>query len=70
MTTIYAARKPNMESMGKIAYEAYCENTGWKSLVSGSQLSGSQLPPWCDLSLAIQSAWEAAANAVQRRCCE
>ena len=65
MTPIYAERKPNMESMGKIAYEAYCENTGWKSLVSGSQL-----PPWCDLSLAIQAAWEAAANAVQRRCCE
>ena len=53
-----------MESLGKIAYEAYAANTGWKSLVSGADL-----PAWDLLPLAIQHAWDAAANAVAQRCC-
>ncbi len=42
---------------GQIAYEAYCEHTGWRSLVSGAQL-----PDWGNLKSEIQSAWEAAAE--------
>jgi hypothetical protein len=47
------------KTYGQIAYEAYCEKTGWKSLVSGDQL-----PPFNKLVPAIQEAWAAAANAV------
>ena len=50
-----------MSDLGKIAYEAYCENTGWKSLVSGATL-----PPWSELNLSIQVAWGAAASAVAK----
>lgn len=48
-----------MKSMGCVAYEAYCNHTGWKSLVSGADL-----PQWGALSPEIRTAWEAAANAV------
>lgn len=48
-----------MKSFGAIAYEAYCEHTGWKSLVSGADL-----PQWSALSPEIRAAWEAAASAV------
>lgn len=48
-----------MKSLGQIAYEAYCENTNWKSLISGQQL-----PQWKDVKPEIQRAWESAANAV------
>ena len=47
------------KSLGEIAYNAYCKDTGWKSLVSGAQL-----PTWQLLSEAIREAWEAAAHAV------
>ena len=41
------------------AYEAYCEHTNWKSLISGSPL------PQCnDLKPEIQNAWRAVANAL------
>lgn len=48
-----------MKSLGQIAYEAYCEKTGWKSLATGADL-----PRWDKLKLEIQEAWEAAAGAV------
>jgi len=44
---------------GQIAYEAYCADTGNKSLVSGAPL-----PAWDALSPEIKKAWQAAANAV------
>ena len=43
----------------QIAYEAYCKNTGWKSLVSGAKL-----PSWNELRPEIQAAWRAAAQAI------
>lgn len=45
--------------LGKIAYEAYCAKTNWKSLVSGADL-----PQWGALKPEIKDAWEAAAIAV------
>lgn len=51
-----------MKSLGNLAYDAYCENSGGKSLVSGADL-----PPWSELSKPIQTAWEAAAAAVASR---
>lgn len=47
---------------GRIAYEAYCAKTGWKSLVSGAVL-----PQWGAMPPAIAEAWEAAADAVVAR---
>jgi len=49
----------NEKAIGQIAYEAYCEFTGWKSLVSGQPL-----PQWDKLKPEIQAAWRCAANAV------
>jgi len=49
------------KTLGQIAYEGYCETTGWKSLVSGAVL-----PQWEDVNNSIKEAWEAAAKAVQR----
>ena len=43
----------------QIAYEAYFEWAGGKSLATGQPLPG-----WSSLSLEIQDAWEAAATAV------
>ena len=40
------------------AYEAYCNSSGWKSLVSGAVL-----PPWSGLSEDIRKAWAAASGA-------
>lgn len=51
-----------MQSLGSIAYEAYCENTGGVSLISGAKL-----PTWDALSAEIRAAWEAAADAVSSR---
>lgn len=50
----------DQKTSGQIAYEAYCADTDWKSLVSGAQL-----PSWSVLNVRIQQAWEAAARAVQ-----
>lgn len=47
------------KSKAQIAYEAYSENAGGKSLATGQPL-----PPWEKLSPEIQAAWEAAATAV------
>lgn len=47
------------KSPGQIAYEAYCQHTNWKSLISGADL-----PKWDDLKEDIQEAWEAAGMAV------
>lgn len=45
--------------LGQIAYEAYCENTGWRSLITGDRL-----PSWNQQDAALQSAWNVAALAV------
>ena len=50
-----------MVALGRVAYEAYCGNTGWKSLVSGADL-----PQWDALKPEIRAAWEIAAEAVKR----
>jgi hypothetical protein len=44
---------------GRIAYEAYGEMSGGRSLVSGAELPG-----WPDLPESIQVAWTSAARAV------
>jgi hypothetical protein len=49
-----------MPDLGQIAYEAYCAQTGWKSLISGAAL-----PPFAELKTPIQEAWRAAAQAVR-----
>lgn len=46
-------------SIGSIAYNAYCEKTNWKSLISGADL------PQCEnLKPEIQQAWEASGNCI------
>jgi hypothetical protein len=47
-----------MRDLAKVMYEAYCQNTGGVSLVSGAKL-----PVWEDLRPEIQDAWSAAAKA-------
>lgn len=47
------------KSWAEIAYEAYCDAAGGKSLVSGTDL-----PPWGALPGEIQAAWAASAHAV------
>lgn len=49
-----------MKSLGQIAYEAYCETTNWKSLISGQRL-----PQWLDVRPEIKAAWEASAGAIR-----
>jgi hypothetical protein len=49
-----------MPDLGQIAYEAYCAQTGWRSLISGAPL-----PPFAELKTEIQKAWRASAQAVQ-----
>lgn len=44
---------------GEIAYNAYCNASGWKSLASGADL-----PQFADTTPEIQAAWESAAQAV------
>ena len=46
-------------NFGKIAYMAYRECSGGKSLISGQPI-----PIWEELPLEIQRAWNAAADAV------
>lgn len=48
-----------MKSSAQIAYEAYCNHTGWKSLATGQSL-----PQWEGLREDIKRAWEQAAGAV------
>lgn len=48
------------EVYGKIAYEAYCKQTGGKSFAAGDPL-----PAWDGLRIDIREAWVAAADAVR-----
>lgn len=52
-----------MDNLGKIAYEAYCQSSGGRSLVSGDDL-----PPYDGLPAPIQAAWTMAATAVYHHC--
>lgn len=49
-------------SLGKTAYDAYCKQTGGKSLISGAPL-----PPFEGLNQSIKDAWAAAAIGVSIR---
>lgn len=49
-----------MKSLGQIAYEAYYSHAEGQSLISGVQL-----PDWHEQGLAVQEAWEIAAQAVK-----
>ena len=46
--------------LGRIAYEAYCESTGWKSAITGADL-----PAFQDTPQSVQTGWIAAAQAVK-----
>lgn len=46
-------------SMAKVAYDGYCKQTGWKSLVSGADL-----PHFDALKPEIKDAWAAAYIAI------
>jgi hypothetical protein len=46
------------KTSGQVAYEAYAEHTGWKSLATGDAL-----PAWADLQPEIKEAWEKAGYA-------
>ena len=48
-----------MSDLGKIAYDAYFNHSGGKSLISGAPL-----PTWEDQAPEIEAAWQAAATAV------
>lgn len=47
-----------MKPFGQINYEAYCEDRRWRSF------SGEALPAWNAQTAELQTAWEAAAQAV------
>lgn len=47
------------KTLGQIGYEAYCDFTNWKSLISGADL-----PPFAELKTPIQEAWEKSGQAV------
>ena len=49
----------NPEQLAEIAYNAYCEHTGWRSLVSGHPL-----PRWPEVKPEIRAAWAVSARAV------
>ena len=48
-----------LTKIAKIAYEAYCETTEWKSAISGTIL-----PPFENTPKLVQTPWIAAAEAV------
>lgn len=50
-----------MQTLGEIAYNSYCEQTDWKSLVSGQEL-----PKFEVLKEEIREAWEASANGIKK----
>jgi len=50
-----------METLGKIAYEAYCAERGYKSV------RGEPLPHFYEQSEPLQEAWEKAAKAVAEK---
>jgi hypothetical protein len=45
--------------LAELAYNAYCDTTGWKSAVTGAKL-----PPFTSASDVVRDAWEAASVAV------
>lgn len=49
-----------MKTLGQIAYEAYCNERGWKSF------NGDSLPQWDYVQPDLQHAWQRAAEAVHR----
>lgn len=53
------------ETVGKIAYDRYCQYSNNKSLISGQPL-----PKWEDLRIDIQEAWIASASAIIDFCFE
>ena len=48
------------QKLGKLAYDAYCVQTGGVSLISGVSL-----PPWDGLQGRYQDAWISAARVVE-----
>jgi len=53
---------PTMQSLGEIAYIAYCNSVGWKSV------KGDPLPSWNEQRESLKAAWHAAAGAVAEAC--
>jgi hypothetical protein len=49
------------KDLGQVAYEAYSDAAGGRSLISGLEL-----PEWHDLTDDLQTAWRAAASAVRQ----
>lgn len=47
-------------ALARMAYEAYCEATGWRSAITGQEL-----PPFDKTPDAVQAGWMAAAYAVR-----
>jgi hypothetical protein len=52
--------EPEELELGRLAYEAYCAATDWKSAVTGATL-----PPFYKTPEAVRIAWVAAAQAVK-----
>jgi hypothetical protein len=50
-------------TLAQVAYNAYCQTTEWHSAVTGAPL-----PLWHDVNPLVRKAWEAAAQAVARKC--
>lgn len=50
----------DIELLGRLAYETYCQETGGVPAVSGARL-----PDWDDQSEDIRQAWCASADAVR-----
>lgn len=48
-----------MIELGKIAYDAYGESRGWKTVGNGT------MPQWDEQTEELRVAWRAAANAVE-----
>lgn len=47
------------KSLGQIGYEAYCEQLGWKSLVTEAPLL-----EWSEVAPVIKKVWEAVGEAI------
>ena len=48
--------------LAEMAYNAYCQHAGWKSLATGQNL-----PKWNDLKVSIKAGWLAAVIPVKTR---
>lgn len=48
------------ERLAKVAYNAYCETTNWKSAITGAQL-----PEFEKCPEAVKKGWEASAKALK-----